>query len=198
MPKTSLRKTMLARRRALEAEACYSSSLKVQQRFVDTAEFLQARSVGLYSSILNEVFTEEIFKSARTAGKSIFYPRVEGESLTFIAVADPGELRPGAFGILEPVGREGRNAGEIDLIVVPGIAFDWTGHRLGFGQGYYDRVLRELGPEAIPVGLGFDWQVVEKLPNEPHDIRMHLIVTETETIRSGKTFPALTGNFDPK
>ena len=197
MPKTSLRKTMLARRRSLEPEACYSASLRIQHNLLAAPEFRESLSVGLYSSILNEVFTEEIFHAARDAGKKVLYPRVEEDSMVFVDVSELTRLQPGSFGILEPAGGEELTAGEIDLIVVPGIAFDWSGHRLGFGRGYYDRFLRRLDPKAVSVGLGFNWQMVEALPSEPHDVRLRMLITETETIRTGEISPALTGNFDP-
>lgn len=183
MPKTSIRSEMLAQRRQLPVGTCLAWSLRIQESFIRLAEFQTARCLALYSPIRNEVFTEEIFRAARQMGKSVAFPRVHGEALEFIEVAGREELQPGAFDILEP--RDGRRIAiaELDLMAVPGVAFDLGGHRLGFGKGFYDRVLHGLGSRCTLAGLCFDQQVIPALPAEGHDIRMDLLVTEERTLR---------------
>lgn len=181
MPKRSIREEMLARRQHLAAETCLGRSLSAQQRLLHTPEFVAAAVVGLYSPVRNEVFTEEIFTSARHSGKTVAYPRVRGDLLDFVEVAQRQELVPGAYGILEPGGVKIVPLAALELIVVPGVAFDFAGHRLGYGKGYYDRFLRE-GRGRL-VGLCFDFQLVAKLPAEVHDVRMDMLVTDERMLR---------------
>lgn len=178
MPKKTLRGIMLARRKHLAAEVCLSHSLRIQRRVVMLPAFEQAEVVALYSPILNEVFTEEIFHEALRQGKTVAYPRVRGERLDFVSVASPSELSPGAFGVLEPTGTMLLPSNALDLVLVPGVAFDVEGNRLGYGKGFYDRVLYGAGRPALSVGLCFELQLVEGLPVEDHDACLDLLITE--------------------
>ena len=104
MPKRSIRADLLARRKHLAAETCLSHSLRIQQVLLQAVEFQAATAIALYSPVLNEVFTEELFRAACSAGKVIAYPRVRGAELEFVRVLKAGDLAPGAFGVLEPTG----------------------------------------------------------------------------------------------
>jgi 5-formyltetrahydrofolate cyclo-ligase len=181
MPKRSIREEMLQRRRHLAAATCLGSSLAAQRRLLSTPEFAAALTVALYCPTRNEVFTEELFATARRHGKRVAYPRVRGGQLEFVQVADLQTLTPGAFGILEPVGDSLLRLGELDLVVVPGVAFDRRGHRLGYGKGFYDRLLHGA-PPAVLAGLCFDFQLVDVLPHEEHDVCMDLLVTDERTL----------------
>ncbi|ABA89590.1 5-formyltetrahydrofolate cyclo-ligase [Syntrophotalea carbinolica DSM 2380] len=178
MPKKSLREIMLARRKHLAAEVCLGHSLRVQQRVLALPAFEQAKAVALYSPIFNEVFTEEIFHEALHRGKTVAYPRVRGDQLDFVLVASPQQLSPGAFGVLEPTGSATIPSSALDLVLVPGVAFDLEGNRLGYGKGFYDRVLCGSGRPALSVGLSFESQLVERLPVEDHDQCLDLLITE--------------------
>lgn len=188
MPKRSIRDELLARRRHLASATCLSHSLAAQQRLLLAPEFAAATVVALYSPVRNEVFTEEIFTGARRSGKTVTYPRVRGTRLEFVEVAERQELVPGAFGILEPGGAQVVPLAALELIVVPGVAFDLAGHRLGYGKGYYDRFLHERRGRLV--GLCFDFQLVERLPAEAHDVRMDMVVTEERTLRLADVGPA--------
>lgn len=181
MPKRSIREELLARRQHLAADTCLGRSLAAQERFLQTPEFTASTVLGLYSPVRNEVFTEEIFTVARRSGKMVAYPRVRGALLEFVAVMEREELVSGAFGILEPGGTQAVPLAALDLIVVPGVAFDLGGHRLGYGKGYYDRFLHERRGHLA--GLCFDFQLVGTLPAESHDVRMDMVVTEDRTLR---------------
>lgn len=181
MPKRSIRDEMLIRRRHLAVDTCLARSLSAQQRLLQTPEFVAATVVGLYSPVRNEVFTEEIFTAARLAGKTVAYPRVRDDLLDFVEVAQRQELVPGAYGILEPGGAKIVPLSALELIVVPGVAFDFHGHRLGYGKGYYDRFLQD--ERRYLVGLCFDFQLVMKLPAEVHDVRMDMLVTDERALR---------------
>lgn len=158
-------------------------SFRIQERVLCSAEFKKASGLAIYSPVWNEVFTEEIFRTARRAGKRTAYPRVHGKSLEFIEVTDLRELVPGQFGILEPAAAPTIPLAELDLVVVPGVAFDSTGHRLGYGAGFYDRVLQDCENRGLLVGLCFEFQILEKLPAEDHDIRMDMVISEESSYR---------------
>jgi 5-formyltetrahydrofolate cyclo-ligase len=169
---------MLALRKHLAAETCLSLSLLIQSRLLESREFKVAKAVALYSPVLNEVFTEQIFREALAQGKLVAYPRVRGDALEFVQVHAASELAPGAFGVLEPVGTSIVAPASLDLAIVPGVAFDRAGYRLGYGKGFYDRGLH--GPQC-PVslaGLCFEQQVINRLPAEAHDVRMDILFTE--------------------
>lgn len=182
MPKTSIRRDMLARRKSLPAATCLALSFRAQQRLLESPEFAAAGTVALYSAIRNEVFTEAIFAAASKLGKTVVYPRVGAAGLEFVEVSALRDLGPGAFGILEPTGSRTVPLQRLDLVVVPGVAFDFTGHRLGYGKGFYDRVLHGCERRGVLVGLGFELQLVEALPVQAHDVRMDMIVTEERTL----------------
>jgi len=195
MPKRSIRDELLARRRHMAAATCLSRSLEAQQRLAETPEFSAAATVAVYSPICNEVFTEEIFAVARCMGKTVTYPRVCGERLVFIEATSREELDIGAYGILEPTGSRIVPLCEHDLIVVPGVAFDEVGHRLGYGRGFYDRALSAERRRGAVAGLCFDFQVVASLPAESHDVRMDLVVTEERLLRcAGRLYRKAAGN----
>lgn len=182
MPKPSIRAGMLARRRRLTPASWSALSRLAQARFLETPEFSQASVLALYSSVGNEVATGEIHQAARRLGKRVAYPRVADRHLEFVEVASLAELNPGAFGIPEPVGAA--LAPELlDLILAPGVAFDRQGFRLGYGKGFYDRFLHTDGRRICPVGFCFDFQMVDELPVEAHDVGMHMLITEARTLR---------------
>ncbi len=195
MPKKSIRDRMLAQRKHLAAETCFALSLHIQQNLLAAPEFEAARSVALYSPVYNEVFTEEVFRAARLAGKRVAYPRVQGASLEFVEVSDLGELEPGAFGVLEPAGGATVGVNELDLLVVPGVAFDADGFRLGYGKGFYDRVLHGCPERGILVGLCFQFQLTPSLPAESHDIGMDMLITEEHVFRFGALAGSESGEY---
>lgn len=184
MPKRNLRQQMLARRRCLAVAEYQAASLRVQQAFLYTAEFAQATLLALYAPVHNEVDTSLVFAAALAGGKRVLYPVVRGASLEFRLATGDDDFQGGAFGIREPVaGCPEVAVGEVDLIVVPGVAYDLTGHRIGYGKGYYDKALHRLEGEGRLVGFCFDFQIVEALRDEPHDVKMDLIITDQRVIR---------------
>jgi len=184
MPKRSLRSSMLAQRSSLSAEQWQLNSLRAQERLLGLELFQQARWVALYAPLQNEIDTALLFAAARRAGKRVWYPLVCGKQLAFHEVTALEQLSRGSFGILEPCPvMVGQEQAVPDLIVVPGVAFDLHGHRVGFGKGYYDRYLAELQQLPLLVGLCHDFQLCDQVPAEGHDIRMHCLVTESRTVQ---------------
>lgn len=188
MPKRSLRAEMLARRRALTPDLWSASSRAAQGRLLELEEYARAETVALYAPAHGETDTGLILAEAFRAGKRVLYPAVCGLEMVFRPVTAVEELRAGAFGILEPCPTgPGHQADEVDLIVVPGVAFDLTGHRLGYGKGFYDRFLNTAAHMAHLVGLCHDFQIAEGgLPKDNHDIPMEIVVSDLRTIHIGK------------
>jgi len=139
------------------------------------------------SSKHGEVETHSLILGALSQGKKVCVPVTEprNKSLYLVEIKGLDNLVPGHYGILEPPldQRSPRVESGWDLIVVPGVAFDHLGHRLGFGKGYYDRLLAEV--QVPKIALAFSFQVVEPFETLPHDVDMDLILTENETIQPG-------------
>ena len=187
MPKRTLRQQMLARRRALSRDKWLLTSLQAQQNLLSLEEFSRASCVALYSAAHNEVETALILETAFAAGKRVLYPAVCGQEMVLRQVEGLECLSKGCFGILEPCSSgDDHQADEADLIVVPGVAFDPGGHRIGYGKGFYDRFLQHPGRKATLIGLCHDFQLIDgDIAADRHDIRMDIIVTEQRTIRCG-------------
>lgn len=184
MPKHNLRTSMLARRSALSPAAWQEASRKAQERLLALESFQQARQVALYAPLQHEVDTSALFAAARGAGKRVWYPLVCGEQLTFCEVTALEQLRRGCFGILEPCPSSAdKRQAAFDLMVVPGVAFDLRGHRVGFGKGYYDRYLAGLQRLPLLVGLCHDFQICEQVPVVGHDVRMQYLVSDSRTVQ---------------
>jgi len=189
LDKSEIRSSYLQKRTDKAPEELRLLSIKVQEAFISSPEFRASGYLALYSGFRGEVSTDLIAEQARGEGKSLAYPKVMGHNpphLAFFAVGSPGRLSPGAFGILEPDG-EALARGELDLkavdcIVVPGVAFDRYGTRLGYGKGFYDRRLAKASCDIVALAYGF--QVMDAaLPRQPHDEKMDMIVTEKEVLR---------------
>ncbi len=182
MEKESVRKSFLDCRRQLDLSMYSDLSQRAQRQLIDSELFFRAKSLALYSPINNEVATEQIFSAARGQNKQVFYPRVVGEDLEFLEVNAIDNLVPGSFGVAEPESGRKISIAELDLLIVPGVAFDMRGHRLGYGGGFYDRQLTDISRGTTLVGLCFEVQLCDWLPTEEHDQALDYIVTETKFI----------------
>lgn len=185
MPKRAHRAAVLARRRELTPSQVVSLSLALQRRFLELPEYQSAGELALYAPIQGEVGTAEVAAAALAAGKKLLYPAVVGDDLKFCRVGALSELTPGRFGILEPCG-PGCDPAGADLLVVPGVAFDMEGRRIGYGKGYYDRALHRLEGSGKLVAFCYDFQLLQEIVGEPHDVTMDLIVTESRVVRVNK------------
>ena len=166
---------MLERRNRLTSHEIAKRSKSIQEFVINSKEFLKAKVVGAYFAFGSEVTTELIITRAKTLGKKIALPRVEEDKITFYELSSIKSLiRGGRFGILEPSPDGQMN--EIDILIVPGIAFDKKGNRIGYGKGYYDRLLS--GKRTFSIGLAYSFQLVETLPHARYDKRMDAIASE--------------------
>ena len=171
------RRTVLSRRDALSAEARAAASLAIAVRALEVCE--TARWVALYAPKGSEVDTAALDRELRARGIKIAYPvvLVDRKQLGFRAAA-PDELVPARYGLREPAAdAPSVELGELDVIFVPGIAFDRLGGRVGWGRGHYDATLA-AAPAARWIGLAFECQVLDRVPAEPHDALLHAVVTE--------------------
>ena len=184
MPKRSLRSQLLAKRLALSHEVWLKSSRSAQRNLLSLNEYIQADSVALYVAVHQEVDTSGLLLAAVQSGKRVLYPALCGKQMVFRAVDRFDALHPGAFGIPEPppTGVDCL-ADAADFIVVPGIAFDRSGNRIGYGKGYYDVFLENSGRKACLAGLCHDFQLIDgAIPADRHDIQMDIIITDRRII----------------
>jgi 5-formyltetrahydrofolate cyclo-ligase len=185
--KAELRRRILEQRDGLPADRRARASAAIAERLAALAAFGVARAVLAYAPFGSEVDTRPLLHAVLAAGKGLVLPRVNRATrmLDLYRVDDPAaQLEPGTWGIPEP--RPGAcppaALGEVELVVVPGVAFDVRGGRLGYGAGYYDRLLRGLAVGSPPLVAGaFDVQVVPEVPMDAHDRRLDQVVTESRT-----------------
>lgn len=183
--KRELRARMRSVRAVLPASAREERSRAAAERVRELAEYVAAQTIIGFSAIQKEVDPAELLASARESGKRIGLPRVVGDLLELHEFRDLSELREGAFGVLEPAASAPVILpSEVDLVIVPGLAFDARGHRLGYGRGFYDRLLPQM-PKAFRLGFAYDFQVVMELPDDAHDIPMHAVATDQRVLRVG-------------
>ena len=158
--------------RALDSRQRLRASAAIFSAVERLPEFRAARTVAVFAALPDEPATDEVL--ARWAStRRVVLPRVEGDAMRFYACR-PDALVFGAFGILEPQGERPCPAGEIDLVVCPGVAFTADGRR---GRGYYDRYLGDPAFRGFRVGVCYAHQLVDDLPVEPHDVRMDRVIT---------------------
>lgn len=185
--KVQLRKELLSKRdRLSEEERMYKSRI-IKERLFGLTEFKEANFILFYAAFRSEVKTESMIKEAILSGKRVALPIVDKkrDRLLISELKDyDNELAPGYYNIPEHKERYQRLKGmdEIDLVILPGVSFDEEGNRLGYGGGFYDRLLSE-GRRRIPlVGLAYEVQIIPKIRRAPHDVGVDRIVTENRVI----------------
>jgi 5-formyltetrahydrofolate cyclo-ligase len=184
--KAELRKRMRALRKALPASACAARSALIADRLATLEPVTRARTVCLFWPIedRHEVDLRPLDARLRERGVRVAYPGVDpegGGGMTFRFVADPELMERHAFGFREPSVRD-PEAEQLDVIIVPALAIDPRGHRIGYGAGYYDRALPRFVPPSVTVAVAFDFQLVVETPNSPVDLPVAWIVTDTRSM----------------
>jgi len=185
--KRRIRRSILAVRRGLSKAERLARSRRVWERVAALACYQRARVVLAYMAFDHEVLTDGLIRQATASGKQIVLPMVQADrqGLALYAIEDLERgVAPGYRGILEPHPQSTRVVApeRLDLVFVPGVAFDLRGGRLGFGAGFYDRLLSRLPRDIPTVGLAFDCQIIPRLPLQPHDVMLEAIVTESRVI----------------
>jgi 5-formyltetrahydrofolate cyclo-ligase len=185
--KRYIRRSIHAVRRGLPEAERLARSRRVWERVAALSCYQHARVVLGYMAFDHEVLTDGLMQQAMASGKQLVLPMVLGDrqGLALYAIADlERDVAPGYRGILEPQPPRTRavTPDTLELALIPGVAFDLRGGRLGFGVGFYDRLLSELPRDIPTVGLAFDFQVIPRLPLQPHDMLLDAIATETRII----------------
>ncbi len=191
--KKSLRKEILARRNRLAREEIIHLSQQIIGNFKNTPLYRDAYHIMLYLSFASEVVTQDIVEDLLKQKKHVYIPLTVPKSREMIVskLKDPEkDLEEGNFGVLEP--RKGAvrptDTNILDLIIVPGLLFDKRGYRIGYGGGYYDRFLPKLSPKTTSLSLAFDFQILEEIPNDPHDYPVQYIISEKQFIKCQDKF----------
>jgi 5-formyltetrahydrofolate cyclo-ligase len=183
--KHTLRVAMRERRSAMTAEEHLAASQAAQTRLAASSLLSGVRTVGLYAALPSEVRTDALAGALSIAGRLVCYPVVRDDARALDFRRLSGSFHTGALGVREP-GGDRVDLTEIDLFVVPAIAADLTGGRLGRGRGHYDATLAAAGPRALRVALLFDWQIVPAVPVDRHDQRVDAVCTEKRLVRCSR------------
>ncbi len=181
----ALREAKRAARAALSEESRKAMSKSACARALALSGYINAAVIMAYSAAKCEIDSILIVEHARASGKRVCFPVVSGETMLAAEPLTERAWKRGAYGIMEPDLTQSRlvNAEDIDCVIVPGVAFDEFGSRIGQGKGYYDRFL--AGARAYLVGLAYECQIVERIEARPHDIRMNAVATDVRLIIAG-------------
>lgn len=176
--KNSIRNEYKQKRKQMSASEVQQKSISAAKIFLSSDIYKDAKHIMLYMPIGNETDTLLIKSSAVSDEKKIIFPVTNAVSgtITPIYATDKTKFEKGAFSVMEPKSFDVADMSKIDVIVIPGIAFDKRGNRIGFGKGCYDKFLKNAS--AIKVGYCYNWQLRKKILTDPNDIKMDYIITE--------------------
>ena len=186
--KSVIREEMIRMRGRLNGFDRIEKSRQIARRLVDLEVFRKSKAIFFFLSLPEEVQTEDMIREAFRLNKEVFVPLVDKEEGRLQVVRIPHleiEFVRGEYGVQEPASqwREISSPERLDLIVAPGLAFDTSGGRIGYGGGYYDRLLRQVPAEAVQIGVGFDFQVLDSIPRMGFDVPVQFVITETQSLR---------------
>ena len=185
--KNSARKELLKIRDQIPYEMSMEKDALIKLGLFTLPEFLSGRTILFYASFRSEVETLSIIRASLKMRKRAVLPKVdsEGHRLQLYEIKDLDELAPGFMGILEPLQTEARSMqlDDLDVAVIPGAGFDYSGNRLGYGGGYYDILLSGRKKEAPIIAIAYEEQLVDRIPAEKHDVKVDIIVTDERVIR---------------
>jgi 5-formyltetrahydrofolate cyclo-ligase len=188
--KSRMRNDVLGRRDAMSAAGRVEDAALCRARLLALPAFINAKTVLCYMSFGTEIDTQTIFAEALKQNKVVALPRmIKDQSppytprLALHEVSGESELVSGKWGIREPRATcPAVPFDVVDLVLVPGVAFDRRGHRLGYGKGYYDRLLPARRPNSLLVALAFDCQLVDEVPVSAHDVSIDLLITPSQQL----------------
>lgn len=178
MKKDEIRRTVSNHKALLNDDDRRRAADAVFSRLEQLTQFMLADKILLYHSLPDELSTLEFINRWHTR-KHFFLPRVNGLDLDILPY-EQTRLHLGAFRIEEPAGDDTTDIADIDLIIVPAIAFDRRRNRVGRGKGYYDRLLARA--KSVTIGVGYDFQIFDSIDTEPHDIPLDIVITESFTL----------------
>jgi len=184
--KASLRKEILAKRSSIPPEVRKTKDGKIQKRLFGVEEFKAAKTIFFFASFRSEVDTFGMIRKTLAGGRRVVLPRVEGQNLGLYEIKSLDELISGCMNIPEPsVLTDDRKVtiNDVDVVVIPGAAFDERGNRIGYGGGFYDRLLEELQKTIPIIAPTYDEQVINSVPAFAYDKKVGIIVTDRRVIR---------------
>jgi 5-formyltetrahydrofolate cyclo-ligase len=178
--KALLREKLKQIRAQVTPDMAEAASQNVWSALSGLNDFKNASGVGGFVSLPSEINTFSILEGTLKSKKKLFLPKTVKDKthFDFYPIHDLKNLISGAFGILEPAGSHPSDWDELDLVLVPGLAFDHEGNRLGFGKGYYDRMLPHLKKTTLVIGVGYTFQIVDQVPHTSEDFPMRALLTE--------------------
>ncbi|MBT7393118.1 5-formyltetrahydrofolate cyclo-ligase [archaeon] len=181
--KQELRQKILKLRNEFDKDKLLEFNLKIKQNLLSLKEFINSDVICSYVSFKSEVNTHNIIKKSINLGKKVVVPYIKNEEIYLSELNDFNNLEQGQFGILEPKKEFIKSVDKsiVEIFIIPGLAFDKSGNRIGYGGGYYDRLLKDLN--VLKIALCYEFQLLENLPNEDHDIPVDIIITEKQIIR---------------
>jgi len=178
--KKELRHHIKSLKKEFSTQAQKKQAIAIHSNLEASSFFINARHVLFYWAMSDEVATKQIINKWHIH-KAIYLPVIDGDNLKIVQYTGKDCLVPGdKYGIPEPNGPTLANEDLIDLVIVPGVAFDSNNNRMGRGAGYYDRILKRL-PQAKKIAFAFDFQIIDQVPVEPHDIKMDLVISANIT-----------------
>lgn len=173
--KCTLRKEIRAEIAKLSAEEKISLSSQIFSKLESLDKICSASVIALFISLPDEPQTSAFIEQLLCKNKRVVVPRIEGEDMNFYDISEG--LEKGAFGIMEPTSTTPVEPSEIDVMVVPGVAFSLDGARCGRGKGFYDKYLSRKGFRAYTIGVCYPCQIVENLPTEEHDKKLYCVIS---------------------
>ena len=186
--KAGLRKELLGRRDRIPPEVRKAKNRMIRETLLSLEEFKSSGIIFFFASFRTEVDTTELIKISLSMGKHAVLPKVNPDmhDLLLFEVGDFADLTPGYMGIPEPsAAAEQVGINDVDVVIIPGAGYDASGNRVGYGGGYYDRLLAGLQRDIPIIAPAYEEQILDSVPSEPHDIRVNLIVTDRRIIRCG-------------
>lgn len=175
MDKKELRKQIREKKRAMTPEEIQSASQKLKELFLATEQYQKAKTIYGYLPYNQEVRTVPILEQTLVDGKRVAVPKIFGDEMKFIYLTDLTQVEEGYAGIPEPVADGPVADDPTALVLMPGLAFDKEGHRVGYGGGFYDKFLTKE-PQHPTVALCYDFQISEELPTEEFDVPVDLVL----------------------
>lgn len=175
--KKLIRKEIFARRKHAEDQKVLEDSRKIMETVMELEVWKESACIYAYMDFNHEVMTGELIQAAWRQGKQVAVPKVHGKDMTFYLITDLSQCSEGYFKVPEPSEDLPKANAEDALMIVPGVAFDRERHRVGYGQGYYDRYL-EFHNRHKTVAVAFSWQLVDQAPHDEKDVLPQYLVTE--------------------
>jgi len=190
--KKAIRKEILKIRDNIPQEIRSEKDACIKKQLFLMHEFFSAQTILFYASFRSEVETHSMIEESLRMGKKVVLPSVDKQkhALVLYELKDMKELTPGYMGIPEPSVSDERiiDINEVDLVIIPGAAFDYSGNRLGYGAGYYDILLSHRKKRMPIIALAYEEQLVDSIPAEEHDVRVDMIVTDQRIVSAKKDF----------